>query len=168
MNKKNKKGASTFALGGLVIMAIMVIVCAALLPQIFQNQAVMTNTVNFTGTITTGAASVAQWVTGQELITTPISVNVTATQNCANNVTYAEGINPTTGLKGISMTPVATWTTAACTVMNVSYLYGASGYVDDAGGRTVAGTIGLFAALALLCGVIYLWYVNYGKELFGF
>lgn len=164
---------SKFKIGGLVLMAIMLIVGASLLPQIASNQAQMSATYNYntssgSAIITSAVASSSTYITGQSLLSSPLVVNRSGTQNCATNVTFTDdAVNPTTNQKQIKMTSSSLINrTYTCAEVNVSYVYGGDGYIEDSGGRTVAGLILLFSALALLGGAIYYWYSEYGADLF--
>ena len=163
---------SKFKIGGLILMAIMIIVGTALIPQIASNQEQMRKTYDYntssgSAVITPAAAGGSEYITGQSLISTPLVVNQTGAFNCAANVSFtSDTVNPTTNLKQIKMTTSALINTTYCNKLNVSYTYGGEGYIEDAGGRTVASLILLFSVLALLAGVLYYWYVEYGADLF--
>jgi hypothetical protein len=159
----NKKGASV---GSLILFAVVVIVAAALIPTIFGSQSTMTDSHVNTAQYTTAAASSSTYVTGQELLSTPTVVNESATINCVANVTFAEVVRTDTGFKGISMTSVAAINRSLCSKVNVSYTYGADGYVEDTGGRSMASLIGLFSCLALLGAAAFYWYKENGLDFF--
>jgi len=144
-------------LSGIIIMAIAILVALAFLPAIASNQAVMTNTYSESKTAQT-LPVVVTVLTGQDLIGTATVVNQSGVVDCSANYTIASGIDKTTNTKRVLMTPTATST--SCTALNYSYSYGAEGYVNDAGGRALAGTIVLFASLALLGAVIYYFYAQ--------
>ena len=145
---QNTKGQ--MGVGMMITLAITVIVALVLLPSIAQNVGT---------TSTTGTATAAQYnpaaagssidLTGQEYLSTATVVNESGTFNCANNVTIAEGVSPRTGTKRIIMTSVATFSSVYCSTVNVTYNYAPEGYIDDAGGRSMALLITLLAALAI-------------------
>ena len=149
--KKNKRGESE--VGVLVIMFIAIVVGIALVLPIFQEQGTMVNTVTLAnGTYTAPTKDASIDLIGQELLSTPVVYNGTALVN-SSNYTIAEGISATTGLKTIRYTNLdSAWNSKS---VNVSYSYGAAGYIEDAGARGLAGQIGLFSLIALLAGVIY-------------
>jgi hypothetical protein len=158
---KNKKGE---AVGGIILFAVMIIVAIAFLPAIFSSQGALTSNYTQTAQYTPAAASSSTYVLGQELLNTPTVVNDSGAFNCANNVTFSEVVRTDTGVKGIAMTSKSTISAVYCSKLNVSYAYGGDGYIDDSGGRSIAGLIGLFAVLALLAGSIYYWYQNGGLD----
>lgn len=91
---------------------------------------------------------------GQELVSTLVVTNgSTVTAVPTTNYTIAECVRTSDGLKGICYTK----TTAgnAFPTVNVSYTYYPDGYIDDAGGRSIAGLIVILAALAI--GAVGLW-----------
>jgi flagellin-like protein len=158
-----KKGVSN--VGGIILFAVMIIVAAAFIPAIFSSQTSMTGNYTESAQYTPAAAGSSTYVTGQDLLNTPVVLNESGADiNCAGNVTFAEVVRTDTGVKGISMTSVATISSVYCSTLNVSYAYGAEGYVDDSGSRGVAGLIGLFAVLVLLAGAIYYFYREGGLD----
>jgi uncharacterized protein HemX len=155
--KMNKKGETN--VGGIVLFAIAVIVGLVFVPIIFSQQSVMVTT--YTETQTAQAVpTVTTALTGQSLIGTATVVNETGAVDCSANYTITDGVDTATNTKRVLMTPVAT--DSLCTVLNYSYTYGPEGYVDNSGGRALAGNIGLFAALALLGAAIYYFVKNNG------
>lgn len=170
MNKIEKKNKRGQAMGGLVLLFIGIIVAAALIPQIANNQEAMRTTYTYSGkNVAPAVAGSAVYLTGQNLLSTPTVVNLTGNQNCANNVSFTDvAVSPTTGVQTIKMTSDAQYVaTEDCPFVNITYTYGPSGYIADSGGRTIAGLIVLFSALALVAFAIFIWYKNNGG-LFGF
>jgi len=161
--KKNKKGQVDLGLGTLLIMFIVIVVGLALVQPIFSNQAQMTTTYTYTSNALARPSAGTTYLSGQDLLSTPVVVNQTGTVDCygaTKNLTILEGINPTTGLKGIKLT--VSGLHENCTKLNVSYSYGAEGYVADSGARSIVGNIGLFAVLGLLAAVIYYYFREHG------
>ena len=163
--KKKKKGEVT--VGVLLIMFITIVVGVALVVPVFQTQGTMINANSYATTsyaLPAGETSVTD-LTGQSLLSTAVVVNKTGSVNCATgkNISIQEGVSTTTGLKTVQL--VRSGISPDCTSLNISYSYGANGYVDSAGGRAIAGTIGLFSVLALL-GAIIFYYVK-SEGLFG-
>ena len=148
--------------GPIILFAVMVIVAVAFIPDIFKSQEAMRTT--YTATHLDYAAPVTAQgkftLTGQSLLSTATVVNNTGALDCANNYTVASGVSSTTGTKRVLISAPAN--TSACRNVNISYTYGPEGYIDDSGGRSMAGLIGLFSVLALLGGAIYYWYRNNG------
>lgn len=154
----NKNGQITT---GLVISAAIVLIVAIIL---FQASAENIGGVTTTGTwntstksgVSTGyaltAAGTVTVLTGQELLSTPAVWNQNGSYDCSSNVTIAEGVSTTTGTKRILMTTNAGIDEndlGYCTNVNVSYEYAPEGYIDDAGGRSVATIVVLLTALAV-------------------
>ena len=75
------------------------------------------------------------------------------------NFTIEEAVNPSTNVKQVRLTPVNESTYNSSSI-NISGDFGLQGYADDAGSRTVATLMGLFAALALLSVAIYYFYTQ--------
>lgn len=85
---------------------------------------------------------------GQELLGTPIVINAsTGLVVPSTNYTIAEGLSSVDGLKRIRLTSLGGWSNDDN--INVSYLYGAEGYIDSGGGRSIALLIPLFFGLAI-------------------
>jgi len=166
---KNKKGSATNnQLYGMIIGFLAIIVALSLIPAIADYVGQSTNTVNSINTTYTSPANGATIdLVGQELITTPIVINRTdGVVINAGNYTIAEGISTTTGLKRIRYTTVGTEFDNVG--VNVSYEYGAEGYIDSAGGRSLASLIVIFAALvAATAALIIAWNKDLFKELMG-
>lgn len=163
----------TVSVGGLILMFIAVVVCVgAFIPQIFSNQAAMTG--NYTADLREQVGAVANGGTvdlvGQTYLAAGTILNVSGADiDCSNNYTIASSVSPVTGVKTVRLTNVGNATgPLQCHKVNITYSYGGAGYIEDSGGRTMAGLIGLFAALAILAGLIYYWYKEYGSYLFNF
>lgn len=161
----NKKGEGK-VVGTLVVFAVMVIVAAAFLPQIFANQSQMTNTFHRENvTYTLPAVGGSLFIEGQEYIGNLEAYNGTGAAVVVDsaNFTIVEAVNPSNNLKGINLTVVST-SSYAGSAINLSYDLGLEGYADDTGARSVAGLMGLFAGLALLAGGIYFFYKEGGMD----
>lgn len=145
---KNRKGEINV---GLVLMTfISIIVGLILMSGSFDFIGQTTNTFtlrNYTFTFPAAGSTVDLY--GQELINTPGIINRSnGAVVPASNYTIAEGISSVDGLKRIRLTANAGYFNNVVT--NASYDYGHVGYIDDAGGRSVASLIPIFAAIALL------------------
>jgi len=99
---------------------------------------------------------------GQELLSTPIVTNASADAKVIDpgNYTIDEGVSATTGVKTIQFN----WSTlsersglsgASMGDINISYTYGADGYIDNSAGRSMVLLIPIFAALAVLVFTLY-------------
>jgi len=150
MNNKGQMGTGTILMGFLAV-----IVALALFISIAQQVG---------ETSTTGSASQAQYtmpadgvtidLVGQELLSTPTVTNMSDGTDTvtASNYTIEERVSAVDGLKRITLTAAAGPFNSQA--VNISYDYGAEGYIDSSGGRSVAALITLFAALAI--GLIFL------------
>lgn len=150
----NKRGAIGLSL--ILILAVGAIV-ALVLFQESANQVAKSNpsttTTILNQTITFPAAGGKVILTGQELVA---SYGLTNKSSGAvvptTNYTLQEEVRTSDGLKGIVITGKAgDW---AGLPVNVSYVYYPDGYIDDAGGRSIAGIIVLLAALAVAIFVL--------------
>lgn len=145
----NKKGQE-LNIGGLIMVAIAVIVGAILFTAVagFIGQTTTTGSENNTYTPAADGSSID--LLGQELLSTPIVINQSSGNvSCADNYTIAEGVSPRTGTKRIIMTTPTGNDESLCTVLNISYDYAPEGYIDDSAGRAVAPLILIFMALAI-------------------
>lgn len=100
------------------------------------------------GLYTTPANGGSIDLVGQELLSTPTVTNRTSGATvAAANYTIAETVSAVDGLKRISYKTNAVHYQNA--PVNISYNYGAEGYIDDAGGRSIYLLIPILAALAI-------------------
>lgn len=140
-------------LGIIIVITIGILLSTALFGDIGNNIGTLSKTFTITNrTFTTATVGAYVDLIGQELIGTAIVVNASnGAQNA--NVTVEEGISPSTGYKRIRMkTNDATW---ANKQVNVSYTYGAEGYIEDSSGRAIAVLITIFAALLIMVVALY-------------
>jgi len=143
---------------------IGVIVGLVLLTGAFSYIGTSTSTASISqGQYTSPANGVTVDLIGQELLSTPVVSNRTGTVITAGNYTIAETISAVDGLKRISYTTLTTEYQSQ--PINVSYDYGPEGYIESAGGRSVAGLIAIFGALAI--AIIALVPVLQSKGVFG-
>jgi hypothetical protein len=164
----NKKGQDNNILGFTILAFVVIIVGLALLTSSTTNIGQSVNTYAYAENgVVPAAAGEIKWMTGQSLLSTPTVINQSAVQNCASNVTFAEGVNPTTGVKAIKMTTNALWTTAECSKLNITYTYGGDGYIDDSGGRAIANLIPIFFVLAIAIVALVPTLRNGALNLFG-
>lgn len=140
--------------GAVIIAAVIVIVGLVLLQASAGFIGTASNQVTATNvTYTSAANGLSIDLDGQELFGTVTIVNASnVSQNWASNFTVAEGVSPRTGVKRILLTTGNT--TVANRSVNVSYTYGSEGYIDDAGGRAIAGIIVLLFGLAISISVL--------------
>lgn len=149
-DKMNNKGETSNVVG-IFVAGFMVIVVAIAL---FQASAYQVGTATGTGTVvnttlTLGAGNTSQDLVGQNLISGLTIVNWSGQVVLTNgaNVTIAEGVSPRTGTLRIIAT--VNQGTYANQKINVSYVYGPEGYINDSGGRAIASLILIFFALAI-------------------
>lgn len=151
----NKRGEIT--LGVLIVLAIGIIVCLLLFQQAASNvERANPSTVTTirNQTVTFPAAGSKLILTGQELVTTFGIANTSGEGLVpATNYTWQEEVRTSDGMKGIVITANAGPFNSRS--VNVSYTYYPDGYIDSAGGRSVASIIVLLAAIAL--AVFGLW-----------
>ena len=150
----NKKGQVT--MGVLIVLAVAAIVGLVLFQE-SANQVAKANpsavTTVTNQTITFPAVGSKLILTGQELVGTPVLTNATTgTLVPATNYTIQEEVRTSDGLKGIVLTAKAGYQNSVST--NISYTYYPDGYIDDAGGRSIAGIIVLLAAIAIAIFVL--------------
>lgn len=154
MNKK----AQMKQIGVLIMVFVAVIVGVALMISSAGTVGTSTTTITLTNsTITSPANGAATDLTGQDLLSTPVVHNAsTGAIIPTTNYTLSERVSPTTGLKTVYFqTDDAS---IASQSLNVSYTYGPDGYINDSAGRSIAGLITVFFALAI--GVIGLIAIN--------
>lgn len=120
----------------------------------FLGQATKTFTLN-NYTFTFPAAGSTVDLYGQELINTAGIINRSnGAVIPASNYTIFEGISSVDGVKRIKLTANAGYFNSV--VANASYDYGHVGYIDSAGGRSIADLIPIFAAIALIVAALAL------------
>jgi len=136
--------------GMIVIAAICIIIGASLWPSLSNDVGTMTNTQSITnGLYTTPANGVTIDLVGQTLLSTPTVTNRTDGATVpTSNYTISEGISSSTGFKTIKYkTTGAAWATKN---VNISYTYGAQGYIENSGGRAMIPLIFIFFAILLV------------------
>jgi len=154
MNKK----AEEIGIGVIMTVFITVLVGVVLFQAVAQEAGKGSQTVDYdtntgSATVVVPADGVTIDLPGQELLNTPVVTNNTdGTTIAAGNYTIDEGVSTTTGVKTIRYTAVGSEFDGLN--MNLTYQYGADGYIDSSGGRAIAGLIAIFFALAI--GVIAL------------
>lgn len=142
---------------GIVLMTFLSIIVGLILLSgtfDFIGQATKTFTLrNYTFTFPAAGSTVDLY--GQELINTAVITN--RSNNAvvpASNYTISEGISSVDGLKRIRLTANAGYFNNVA--VNASYDYGHVGYIDDAGGRSIADLIPIFGAIAILVAALAL------------
>jgi hypothetical protein len=136
--------------GLIVIAAVCILIGASVFPSLGNDVGVMTGTQAVTNKVfSIGANGVTVDLIGQELLSTPVVTNKTDGVTIgATNYTIAEGVSSSTGYKTIQYKTVGT--AFASRDVNITYTYGAAGYIDNAGGRAMIPLIFVFFAILLL------------------
>lgn len=144
-------------IGMLVLTAVALIVGLILLQSSAQNVGVGSDTATLTNYSFNLPSAEGGKITlpGQELLSSAVVWNKTA-QAITNTSVYsiAEEVSSTTGTKRIVLT-MNKYPTMYNMASNISYTYGVEGYIDDGGGRAVAGIIVLMFAIALAVVALY-------------
>jgi len=152
MNKKGQVG-----IGILITTAIAIILGLVLLLPISTNveQATRTETgvITARNTTITGTAGTTYELTGQELVTTLGVTNQSGGGVIpTTNYTLVECVRTSDNLKGICYRALTgPWSGLG---INVSYTYYPNGYIDDAGGRSIAAIIILLTAVVIALLII--------------
>lgn len=150
-HKCKSKKAEMDGMGVILIAFVAIVVGIAFYQAIIQYVGESTGvslirTIN--STITMPAANGVVELTGQEYVGTAIVTNASEVGTIVptTNYTITERIN-SDGVKGIVLTSKGgMWATGS---VNITYTYYPDGYIDDAGGRSMALLIPIFAALAI-------------------
>ena len=152
--RKNMNKKAQITVGAILIGFIGILVALILLQGTFPFIGASTNTYTLTNsTFTAPAAGSTIDLVGQELLGTAIVINQTSGSVVpASNYTIAERVSPIDGLKRISYR--SNGGVFNSVGVNISYSYGQEGYIDDAGGRGVAGLIPIMAVLAIIAVAI--------------
>ena len=147
MNKQAEAG-----LGAFLMIFIGAIVGLTLFLTVAQTAGPITATIDLAnGTTTVGANGARVDLTGQDLIGTAVVYNGTDLVG-SGNYTIDEIVSTSTGVKTISY--LVDDAAYASIPLNISYTYGADGYVDSSGGRAMVNLIAIFFALAVAAIVI--------------
>lgn len=150
-NKKGQENGST--IGYVITAAIAVLIGLALVVgSLAPDIGKMTSTYKVENyTVTLGNAGTYVDLKGQEYIGSLFIYNDTGTGIVvvdSTNFTVQEAVSSTTGYKRIQITPVPK-SAYNGSLINVSYIAGLEGYVDDAGARSIVGLIIVFACLLI-------------------
>ena len=149
MNKKGQLG-----IGLIIVVAIAIIIGLIMFQAIASNvetgtQAVKGATVT-TNYNTVGILNTNVELPGQELVSVQAVTNRTdGVAIAAANYTIAECVRASDNLKGICYTRLGDGAESPLDAVNITYTYYPAGYIDDAGGRAIAGIIVLLAAIAI-------------------
>ena len=150
---KSKK--AEIGIGVIIMVAVAIIASLVLFQQSAQNLGVTQDIVTTNTTYTAPAEGVAIDLIGQELLSTPVVYNASSGATIgAGNYTIAEGLN-SAGTKIVRYTSSATSSYANYSSIRVYYTYGANGYIEDSGARSIAGLIVVLAALAIMAVALY-------------
>lgn len=136
--------------GGLIAIAVTIIVGAVLLVAVAGQVGTTSNTITDTNaSFTAPAVSEVIDLTGMELIGTPVVINATGGETISSgNYTIDEGVSATTSVKTIRYTSTATSEYAEQPIF-ITYTYGADGYIADASARSIVSLILIFMALGI-------------------
>ena len=150
--RMNKKGE--VSVGLIILTFLAVIVGLVLLTSWSPFIGITSDTVSLVNSsVTVPAVGACVDLTGQELLSTPQVNNASSGKVISNsgniNFTISERVSSVDGLKRIAYCHPVTAVINTSQVVNVSYYYGAEGYVEDGGSRSIIGLIGIFAALAI-------------------
>ena len=153
-SKCKSKKAEINMVGIILIAFVGLVVGLALFQAIIKDvgTAQGANPVTAANVQVTGILNTAVELTGQELISVEAVTNRTTGADVpAVNYTVYECVKSSSGYKGICYKALSTCGQGGtgCGPVNVSYTYYPDGYVDNAGGRSMAGLIAIFAALAI-------------------
>ena len=165
--KRNKKGVSEFGMISIiVIVAITLIVGVLLFQVVAQEVGKSTNTITLglTGDNNTilsanvpDAIDTKIDLIGQDLIGSATVVNATGGQTATSgNYTVGEHVSATTGVQSIYFElddpqfTGANLTASGSVGLNITYEYGADGYIANSGARAMAALIAIFFALAIV------------------
>lgn len=149
----NKKAQAQIGLGVIMVTFIAILVGVILFQAIAQEAGKATtssvyNTTSGSAAITCPADTITIDLEGQELLSTPLVRNASGDLVIqSGNYTIDEGVSTTTGVKTIRYTAIGS--EFAGNTLNISYDYGRDGYIDNSGGRAMAGLIAIFFALAV-------------------
>jgi hypothetical protein len=151
MNYKSKKAESDMNVMGIILIAFVAIVVGlafyqSIVSYVGQVTGVsLTTSVNATVPVT--AVGVITELPGQELVSTIYVVNRTTGETIgAANYSLYECVKTSSSMKGICYKPLVAGQAQG---VNITYSYYPEGYIDDAGGRSLALLIPIFAALAI-------------------
>ena len=146
----NKKGQTEINIGGLLVAFVGIIVGLALFLAVAQTIGPVTSTTTYNSSVNgayTSAVSGSKIdLIGQELISVTLVQNATDVLP-ATNYTTGEHVSTSTGVKSIYFQTDDAEIESA--TFNITYVYGADGYLDNSGARSIALIIPIFAALAI-------------------
>ena len=146
-NRMDKQGQGAIGLGVIMMVFITTIVGVVLFQTVAQEVGGTTSTVVQPNLTFTAPANGARTdIAGQELLSTPVVSNGTGVI-LAGNYTVDEIVSETTGVKTISFQTDDAHIAAG--EFNITYDYGADGYIDSSGARSMALLIPLFFALGI-------------------
>lgn len=140
-------------MSGLILAAVAIIIGTVVFSgAVAPSVGTMTQTSNAVNvTYTMPAAGSYVDLAGQEYISGIIVTNATGGATVpTTNYTIVEMNSPTTGVKTVRM--LSNGGNYSSRSVNVSYVYGAAGYIDDSGSRAVVNMIPIMVALAILVG----------------
>ncbi len=150
MKKLNKHGE--LGVGSFLFIAISIIVCLVIFQTVSQNVGKITAQNNLTnGLYTMPSNGSCIDLVGQSLLNTAIITNRTSGGTvAATNYTIASGVSTTDNLLRLQLcSKLASVNPFAGQTINVTYQYGAEGYIDNSGARAITGIIVILAALAI-------------------
>jgi len=149
----NKNGQSVVGVGTFITLFISIIVGVILLISVAQTVGTTLDTASYNTTagdaaVTFPANGASVDLEGQEYISGFLMVNATGEGTInAGNYTVSEIVSTTSGVKTISL--LADDALMNGVSVNVSYIYGPDGYVENSGARGMISMIIVFFALAV-------------------
>ena len=160
MNNK----AETLGIGILIMAFIAIIVGAIIMLSVGQTVGLSTTSIALGGANSNNTLLAANIpalgasidLAGQDLLSTPVVVNGSdGAAVGSGNYTISEIVSTSTGVKTISFQlddeefSKANQTASGSIGLNITYTYGPDGYINSGAGRSVAGLIIIFMALAI-------------------
>jgi hypothetical protein len=145
----NRKGQVNVSIGGFIMLAIVLIVGAILLQASAQNVGQSVNTIDVVNqSVVVPVNGTAYAVTGFKSLSNVVVFNGTTQIVGAGNYTITNN-GVVNGVEVATITPTATTGWGSPHTWKVTYTGQPSGYMSDAGSRSVANMIVIFFALAM-------------------
>ena len=144
---KDKKGQVT--MGWIIIIGVAILIGLAFFRIIATNVYNTTNLVNATNTsVTLSSTSNFTDLSGWQMMSGSYVITNGTDNIGATNLTVVERIG-TAGQKVVAIQDVSVGSRWSGKVVNITGFYGPSGYIENAGGRSLAGIIVLLTALVI-------------------
>lgn len=152
---KNKKGQVGMIVGVAIAIIVGLILFQAIAANVDQGTRANSGAITkLNQTFTAPALNGIQELTGQELVSVIGVINATDGEQAVPSANYSiyECVKTSDNLKGICYK--TTSAQFASKAVNVSYSYYPSGYIDDAGARSITGIIVLLTAIGIALVVL--------------